>query len=487
MYLAPVFPPIQGVGGSRYEEVAIKAAKVGADGELKGETEGLAQLSHKHIVSILGFTYCSPATGENERWLMILEFCHSDVERLLYGDEPAGVMSATDRANRTPRNVMLELALQIAQGLEYIHRANTQHLDLKPENVLLRNIGTEEWPEWEAKIADFGMDAEDSQAKSTVEFSTGSNSPRPGSQNTMWIGTFEYMSPEAAGQNREKFGTVGKAADVYSFGVMLWEMFFGMRVRKGFPDKEMNYIYPNGVKTEDLKTVARWMVHGERPEIAKDCPLPLQLLMKACWVEAQAKRVEFQLVVPVLETLCDAQRTGKLDDGVADEPEPEPQEQSYAGWLATLGLEDMQDSLSEYLSDPGKELVELAQMDEDALNEDIVEDDDLGFDADTKARFRAAVALLRTGGDPSTAAAEDGDACERLVEWVRSNPHVDVHQVRTVEAAYRSSSGQIRDLGGGTDSTVKELAQQLQAAQEEIAALRTATEWNEPVGEVTNF
>ena len=135
VYRVPAFPPIQGVAGSKYDEVAIKAAKVGADGELKGETEGLAQLTHKHIVSILGFTYCAPALGESERWLMILEFCHSDLEKLLYGDTPKGVMYAVDREHRSPRDLMLTLSLQIAQGMQYIHAASTQHLDLKPENA----------------------------------------------------------------------------------------------------------------------------------------------------------------------------------------------------------------------------------------------------------------------------------------------------------------------------------------------------------------
>ena len=100
VYLVPAFPPIEGVSGARYDQVAIKAAKTGADGELKGETEGLAQLSHAHIVSILGFTHCSPASDEPKKWLMLLEYCPSDLEKLLYGDDPEGCLLYTSPSPR---------------------------------------------------------------------------------------------------------------------------------------------------------------------------------------------------------------------------------------------------------------------------------------------------------------------------------------------------------------------------------------------------
>eukprot|EP01046_Picozoa_sp_COSAG06_P092014 COSAG06_NODE_38263_length_425_cov_1.104294_1_plen_119_part_10 len=51
--------------------------------------------------------------------------------------------------------------------------------------------------------------------------------------------------------------------------------------------------------------------------------------------------------------------------------------------------------LAEYLSKPGNELVELKQMSEEDLDGDILDDDDLEFDEDTKSRFRSAVAKLR--------------------------------------------------------------------------------------------
>eukprot|EP01045_Picozoa_sp_COSAG04_P014025 COSAG04_NODE_1029_length_8668_cov_5.545104_3_plen_530_part_00 len=148
VYLVPAFPPLEGVSGARFGQVAIKAAKTGAQDELSGEIKGLAELSHANIVSILGFTHCSPEPGEAAKWLMLLEYCQSDVEKLLYGGEPDGVLIAVDRESRSPRQLMLDLAHQIALGMEYIHSASVTHLDLKPENVLLRNEGSEPSPQW---------------------------------------------------------------------------------------------------------------------------------------------------------------------------------------------------------------------------------------------------------------------------------------------------------------------------------------------------
>jgi hypothetical protein len=157
--------------------------------------------------------------------------------------------------------------------------------------------------------------------------------------------------------------------------------------------------------------------------------------MKVCWAGEQQKRTEFQLIVPVLEALCAANDEGVLVDNVP-EPNHTLQEQSWNAWLAAVGLGDMQDSLADYLS-AGKELLELKQMDEDDLNEDILEDGDLGFDADAKERFRAAVAELKLdadGGDRSgdTASAE---ACDDMVDWIRAEVG-SVQQVRAVQAAY---------------------------------------------------
>ena len=76
----------------------------------------------------------------------------------------------------------------------------------------------------------------------------------------------------------------------------------------------------------------------------------------------------------------------------------------YAAFLSQLGLHERQADLAGYLSIPGNELTELRQMDPEDLDSGILEDDDLGLDDETKAKFRAAVAEMRQ----AAVVAEDG-------------------------------------------------------------------------------
>jgi hypothetical protein len=211
---------------------------------------------------------------------------------------------------------------------------------------------------------------------------------------------------------------------------------------------------------------ARWMLNGDRPEISETYPLPLQLLMKACWAEEQGKRIEFQLIVPVLEALCAAHDEGILVDSVP-EPNHAPQEKSWDKWLAALGLADMQDSLGDYLS-AGKELLELKQMDEDDLNEDILEDDDLSFDADAKDRFRAAVDELKSG----STTVKEADPLDALMEWVAANQQ---SEPALAKSPWRKVLLTVRAVGrGGTrvndGAAMNGLVNQLQAKDAALQA-----------------
>ena len=212
--------------------------------------------------------------------------------------------------------------------------------------MLLRNVGTETQPEWEAKICDFGMDAEDLQAgnKDNQDVLRAESNARPGSQNKIWLGTFEYMSPEATGQDHRKFGRTGAPSDVFSYGIMLWEMLFGMRVRKGFGDRDLgSTVNKAGERVEDLKPVAVWTMNGSRPTVPEECPPPLRLLVEVCWKEQQAERVTFRLVVTVLQALCAAHGDGKLVDNV-----PASQELTYEDFLETLGLAARKQDLANF-------------------------------------------------------------------------------------------------------------------------------------------
>lgn len=111
----------------------------------------------------------------------------------------------------------LDIAIQVATALVAAHSAGIIHRDIKPENVMLRSDGY-------AKVLDFGL------AKFTESSSQGSMPTDPNAEtehvvNTspgVVMGTVAYMSPEQARGTR-----VDQRTDIFSFGVLLYEMFSG--------------------------------------------------------------------------------------------------------------------------------------------------------------------------------------------------------------------------------------------------------------------
>lgn len=95
-----------------------------------------------------------------------------------------------------PIKLVLKLSLDIAHGMQYLHAQGILHRDLKSENLLLDE-------EMCVKVADFGISCLESQCGSAKGFT----------------GTYRWMAPEMM---NEKHHT--KKVDVYSFGIILWEL-----------------------------------------------------------------------------------------------------------------------------------------------------------------------------------------------------------------------------------------------------------------------
>ena len=115
----------------------------------------------------------------------------------------------------TPRDLdeKLQVAEQVAAGLAYAHRQGIVHRDLKTENVLLS-------ADHQAKIADFGIARRDGGTlESTVE---GGGSTELHTREGALLGTYRSMSPEQA-----RGEPADHRSDLFSFGVLLYEMFTG--------------------------------------------------------------------------------------------------------------------------------------------------------------------------------------------------------------------------------------------------------------------
>ena len=149
------------------------------------EARSVAQLSHPNIVTVID------RGEENGRQFIVFEYVDGEnLKQLLEAHGPLPVRNA------------LELTLGVARALAFAHEHGLVHRDVKPQNVLIN-------PDGEAKVTDFGI------ARSLdVEHGV--------TQTGTVLGTSNYIAPEQATGNR-----VGVHTDIYSLGVVLFELLTG--------------------------------------------------------------------------------------------------------------------------------------------------------------------------------------------------------------------------------------------------------------------
>ncbi len=170
-----------------------------------------------------------------------------------------------------PVDEVLTYALQVAEGLVSAHARDVIHRDVKPANVLIT-------PEGVAKILDFGL-AKVANVHLTRKGST--------------MGTVAYMSPEQA-----KSRHIDHRTDLWSLGVVLYEMLAGQRPFQGANEQATIYALLN----TDPPPLTRWI---------RDLPRALGSVVDRC-LQKQAHR-RFQNAGELLAALCRIQDQRSLD------------------------------------------------------------------------------------------------------------------------------------------------------------------------------
>ncbi|XP_012547726.2 raf homolog serine/threonine-protein kinase Raf isoform X2 [Bombyx mandarina] len=165
---------------------------------------------------------------------------------------------------------LIDVARQTAQGMDYLHAKNIIHRDLKSNNIFLRD-------DWSVKIGDFGL------ATAKVRWSGGVQWQQP-------TGSILWMAPEVI--RMEEPAPYTFHSDVYSYGVVLYELMAG----------ELPYSHLNN-KDQILWLVGRGRLRPDVRRLRPDAPAQLKRTFSECVAFDRAARPLFRQVLAALEAV----------------------------------------------------------------------------------------------------------------------------------------------------------------------------------------
>jgi Tol biopolymer transport system component len=195
-------------------EVALKVLpeELAADPErlsrFEREAKVLASLNHSNIATLYGVE-SAPRSPTDSDTVLVME--------LVDGED----LSARLERGPMPLDQAIPIAVQIAEALEAAHEQGIVHRDLKPANVKATADGT-------VKVLDFGLATEAAAQTGSAALTMSPTLSIHATAAGVILGTAAYMSPEQARGSR-----VDSRSDIWSFGVLLWEMLTGRRLFEG--------------------------------------------------------------------------------------------------------------------------------------------------------------------------------------------------------------------------------------------------------------
>ena len=267
-----------------HRPVAIKflsdnLADAAARRRFQREAEMASSLNHPHILTVYD-------TGEFEgRQYLATEFVDGGTLK--------------NWAQQQPRRWedVAELLTGVADGLAIAHQAGILHRDIKPDNILVTASGY-------AKLADFGL-AKLADAAQPADITR--TIAEEQTQQGIIIGTIAYMSPEQASGK-----TLDARSDMFSFGVVLYEMLAGHRPFQAATNLEL----------------LQQVIHGTAPPLSDDVPEPLRVLVATALEKDPAKR--YSSMREFVVALRAAQRPSRQD--------PAAPVKRSSNWLVAAGF-----------------------------------------------------------------------------------------------------------------------------------------------------
>ncbi|PKK59713.1 hypothetical protein RhiirC2_794429 [Rhizophagus irregularis] len=250
---------------------------------------------HGNIVRLYGITKIEDTIHQMNKYSLILEYANN------------GTLSTylNEHFNKLDWNEKCLLALQLASAVEFLHEKDIVHRDLHPNNILVH--------EKNIKLADFGL------SKKIAEVS---------SDASKIFGVIPYIDPESFSNQRQNY-KLNKKSDVYSVGVLLWQISSGY---EPFKNKGFDY---------DAYLVLK-ILNGEREEMIDGTPAKYNKLYTECWKYESNERPNMQEVVTVLEATISSEQN---DVTIYDFNEKKELKEYQSNSSSSKGTIDINDDL----------------------------------------------------------------------------------------------------------------------------------------------
>ncbi|KAL7529785.1 hypothetical protein ACHAXR_005473 [Thalassiosira sp. AJA248-18] len=276
-------------GEARYAIKRIKSCLVGEEDitdaaiDLAREAEILASLKHPNIIRIRG-TINVPG---HPKYGLILDRLYDTLEVQMkkwkvdlkrYQGKFKGLIGKNKMMINKMWMSRLIAANDLARAMAYLHGCGILHRDIKPANIGFDIRG-------DIKIFDFGLAKElkPSQKEGKDQYHTSG-----------LAGTRRYMAPEVC-----QVMPYGLSADVYSFGILFWEML------------TLKAAFEKYTREKHYKEV---VVEGKRPKISKSWPFVIKNLLERCWHELPSERPTFQAVCELIKFGLPSEKTADMSD-----------------------------------------------------------------------------------------------------------------------------------------------------------------------------
>lgn len=255
----------------------------------KKEASKLAGLSHPNIMPIVcvGVTTAAPCSC-----FLLTELMDGDLHALMEErmERVINHGGVGDQTMPFDLSEAVDLMLQIAEGLRYLHKEPTAilHGNLRAKNILIKQVKPlRQFPDhdqlhFQAKVASFGLSHELKRKNVTynTQFCRADSVRWMAPELVDWLDKNHHLNLQVNSQHdsQDVHSNFPLQADVYSFGMVCYEILTG-----GIPFSEMSRSDLQGKILEGLK-----------PEIPKRCPPRLTAMIEKCWSFSPKERPSFQ-------------------------------------------------------------------------------------------------------------------------------------------------------------------------------------------------